>query len=266
VSPVEIRVEPGLAVAPSGDEICVPKTMCAKMDDWLKNNADTLTAVFGAGPFTFTVCVVLCYKECPTDIVPVPGEPCRDDSEAMQPSRIADSFDLKLCFHDDVNSLPADACTCPVHSARAGGIHELGLLLNRIVVTSSISTGTYATQSDVENEVRKLETLDPFIASLPDESPIQIQPADARAILGAVVRVWTTEVLPVLLQRDGQACCGKSGDKCVLLAQATINVSAINTVLGGTSGITIDDSERPIALSTAVMQEWLLSTGPMVQP
>ena len=44
----------------------------------------------------FTAYVVLCYRDCPTDEVPVPGEPCRCDTDTMAPSRIMDDFRLEL--------------------------------------------------------------------------------------------------------------------------------------------------------------------------
>ena len=40
--------------------------------------------------------VVLCYDTCETDERPIPGEPCRDESDTMAASRIADTFRLEL--------------------------------------------------------------------------------------------------------------------------------------------------------------------------
>ena len=106
VDPPEIRVANGLAASRGGYDICVPNVMCAKVNDWLKANADALRDRFGDFPTTVGVSVVLCYRECATDIVPVPGEPCRSDEDAMAPSRLADSFELLLCIDESLGSPP----------------------------------------------------------------------------------------------------------------------------------------------------------------
>jgi hypothetical protein len=49
----------------------------------------------------------------------------------------------------------------------------------------------------------------------------------------------------------------------VLLADLQIPVAANNTVQGGPTAIAVDESRRPILLATSLMQEWLLSNGPV---
>ena len=43
-----------------------------------------------------TLHLVLCYADCLTRLVPIPGEPCRSEDELMKPSRIADDYRLEL--------------------------------------------------------------------------------------------------------------------------------------------------------------------------
>ena len=50
----------------------------------------------GSPPQPLTVYVVLCYRECETDPVPIPGGPCRTQEDSTAASRITDDFQLKL--------------------------------------------------------------------------------------------------------------------------------------------------------------------------
>ncbi|MDH3303446.1 MAG: hypothetical protein OES24_23325, partial [Acidimicrobiia bacterium] len=52
----------------------------------------------GSIPDGLSIYVVLCYRECETDTVPIPSEDCRTDEESMAGSRIADSFELRLAL------------------------------------------------------------------------------------------------------------------------------------------------------------------------
>jgi len=73
-----VTVVPGYAVDPLGHEICV----CSAIVLPVPQKGTSLH-------------VVICYRECPTDLVPVPSDPAEPDSE-MKPSRIADTFELLL--------------------------------------------------------------------------------------------------------------------------------------------------------------------------
>jgi hypothetical protein len=275
VTPPEIRVAGGLAVSPGGFDICVPNVMCARVNDWLAANAQQLRDRFGDPPQTIGVCVVLCYRECATDVVPVPGEPCRTDEEAMAASRLADSFELKLCIPEDlsppIESPPIGSppfgsqshlCLCPPPSARKTGEYELGQLLRRITIDAG---GTpFSTATELEDAVKSILALEAGGMPSPPLGPLSIDPLVASEMLGLIARVWSTEVLPELVLRDHETWCGPACGKCVLLADLQIQVAANNTVAGGPAGITVDETRRPILLATSLMQEWLLSTGPVV--
>src|SRR6516225_9499040 len=43
---IEVRVAPGWAINPMGQEIHVPQLMCVQMNDWLQANLAALKAVF----------------------------------------------------------------------------------------------------------------------------------------------------------------------------------------------------------------------------
>lgn len=271
VEPPEVRVSPGVAVAPAGMRICVPDAMCAKLDDWLEGRQAALGKLFGDPEFELKLCVVLCYRECHTDVVPLPGEPCRSEEETRGPSRIQDSFEVKLCVHEDaavpVGSPPpgpeeVGLCSCPVHTAQAWGARAFAELLRRIVLGAP--AGPYLSREDLEKEVREILRLDPSASTTVPGPELVVSSDEARAMLQAASRVWATEVLPELLTRDNQGSCGlPGGDVCVLLAELTIPVSADWKVKGGAKKVKVDDTMRPILLSTQVLQEWLLTGGPV---
>lgn len=257
--PVEIRVAPGLAVTPSGHEICVRELMCARLDDWLAARRDLLGEFVGTGS-PLALCVVLCHRECATDVVPLPGEPCRSDEDVMAPSRVADSFDIKLLLADGGSS-PPGLDMCPAPSARGAGLRALTDLLQRMHVTGSATK--YAQRADIEKAVRRIAKVDPWsVSSPPSGALLYVRPADARETFNTVARVWATEVLPVLLARDDSATCDQSGDRCVLLGGIQFTVSVLGTVQGGAAAVDVDESMRPILLSTETLQEWSLGLGP----
>jgi len=58
-SNVEARVPAG-AVNPQGQEIHVPRTMCARLNDWL-GKYSSAWKVSCKPPISLSLCVVLCY-------------------------------------------------------------------------------------------------------------------------------------------------------------------------------------------------------------
>jgi len=54
---------------PAGQEIHVPRTMCARLNDWLVEIQRALIVSL-ATPICLSPVVVLCYRECPDDEVP----------------------------------------------------------------------------------------------------------------------------------------------------------------------------------------------------
>ena len=94
----QIAVTPGTALSPRGQLIRVAPRQCAALDVWLRlpDTQQRLTER-GVGPNgQFAAYVVLCFRDCPTDPLPVPGEPCRCDNSATAASRIIDDFRLEL--------------------------------------------------------------------------------------------------------------------------------------------------------------------------
>src|SRR5438270_3308100 len=88
-----VLVYPGVAVSPRGQLIRVTPTQCAYLNGWLAANRQQL----GDAPDNpLTVYVILSYRACPTDTVPISGEPCRSEDSLMASSRLSDDFTLEL--------------------------------------------------------------------------------------------------------------------------------------------------------------------------
>src|SRR5262245_2424804 len=72
-----VVVENGVAVSPRGQLIHVPSAQCAYLNDWLNSERTRVELAnrLGSPPSdSVTIYVALCYRECPTDKAPIPGE------------------------------------------------------------------------------------------------------------------------------------------------------------------------------------------------
>ncbi|HET6320194.1 MAG TPA: hypothetical protein VFG86_27365, partial [Chloroflexota bacterium] len=98
-----VQVSPGIAISPRGQLIRVAPAQAATLNDWIAAHAADVQSRIGTQPTnpargTLTLYVVLSYRDCPTDPVLVPGQPCRTEDQATVPSRRADDFSLELRF------------------------------------------------------------------------------------------------------------------------------------------------------------------------
>jgi hypothetical protein len=108
----QLHVTGGSALVPSGKLVCVDADQCAVINSWLAKpkNADLVNRllnptsppsspppsppVVGAG--LISLYLTLCYAECTTRPVPIPGEPCRSEDQLMADSRVAEDLKLEL--------------------------------------------------------------------------------------------------------------------------------------------------------------------------
>ena len=94
---LQIKVDPGLAISPIGQVIQVTQAQCATLNEWLESHDDELASVLGSPPAgPISLYLMLCYRECKTDLVPIPTGPCQALEDSTAPSRIADDFSLSL--------------------------------------------------------------------------------------------------------------------------------------------------------------------------
>ena len=102
-----LHVTAGSAFLPGGKQVCVGADQCAVINKWLAkpDHAATVTELLNPGSpapspsvtsGTVSLFLTLCYTDCRTRPVPVPGEPCRSEDELMADSRVADDFRLEL--------------------------------------------------------------------------------------------------------------------------------------------------------------------------
>lgn len=273
----EIQVEPGMAVDPCGREICITDLMCVKLDRWLAVHRESLEHLFGAGGTTLPLAVILCHRECPSDTVPVPGEPCRSQDDAMQPSRIRDGFELKLALRDDApwgvptvgsppGPEPSGLAVYRTSQPEERAVRAFGQLLSRVETTDTLVA--VGGRAELLAAVRALPRAvgEDVIASPPamDNSPILLPVGEAREILREAFGVWVTEVRPLIRGEENPNACGDAGGECcVLLAEVDLRVApGLRLDASGESPpIRVREDTRPYLLHTRLLQEWLLANS-----
>jgi hypothetical protein len=257
-----VTVASGSALSPCGQLICVKLAQCAYVNDWLAANQAQVAQLVSSPPGSpLRLYLVLCYRSCPVDAVPIPGEPCRADSDLTAPSRLQDGFHLDL------------RATVP-RQPEEDAVREFVHWLDQIQVTDD--PGSYISALDFEKAIRSAIPSASDVAAhglhLPWGSPlagIRVHPADVREFLRIVLRVWATDIRPLVHPPCPPAtgcCCGDSPadklpptDNCLLLAE--LDVPVINAGPGqnwrasDTQPVTLDESRRPYLAHLRLVQE-----------
>src|SRR5882762_1185222 len=198
-----VIVEPGAAVSPRGQLICVPTAQCAFLNDWLAENAKGIPELLGSPPATnLRLYVVLCYRDGPTDNVPIAGEPCRSEDKLTAPSRLSDDFSLELRLKQP-------------NQREENAVRDFVDWLKQIEVTDTVAFST-----PLEQFLQAIrDAAKPWFASPPSSPPssppasppasppgdfmfgsppsvLHIRVADACAYMRAAFRLWVTELRP----------------------------------------------------------------------
>ena len=216
-------------------------------------------------PAVLNLCVVLCSRECKTDTVPIPGEPCMTQSSAMAPSRIADSFELMLCL-DFTSSPPVSSppgatssgqCLTRPAQREDDAIRAFAALLSEFEISA---TGPFLTVEQVEQLVLDLAqpAASPPPGSPPVGPPYLISAVDAAGLRRAALRTWITQVRPSICSAQGAEPCCPPPEKCVLLAELAITLTGGATEWIATA-VSVVDSLRPFLVPTRLLQEILLT-------
>jgi hypothetical protein len=248
----QVLVTPGAAVSPRGQLIRVKPTQAAYLNDWLalEKNKPTLDAIHG-NQSRLSLYVVLCYRECKTDQVPIPGEPCRSEEESMAASRVADDFALELRF-DAPDQREEDA------------MRDFVAWLGQMEISDEV--GVFATREQFEEEIRNAahlltsppaSPLDFMYGSLP--ASLRIRTADACEYLRAAFRIWITELRPIWLGQ-GQTASGQlPKEECLLLAELNVPILKAGTQwsVDDSLDVQIDEQRRPFLLHLRMVQEWV---------
>ena len=251
-----VAVSPGVAVSPRGHLIRVAPKQCAVLDEWLKG---AVKKDISPGTTTLPVYVVLCYRDCPTDAVPILGEPCRTEEESMAPSRIVDDFRLELRLD-------------PPPQREEDAVRDFIAWLRQIEIVD------FATDpQDLKNfldairaAAQELPSPIDFLYGSPP-SDLFIPSSGVCEWLRAAFGLWVTELRP-LWQSAASACGCTSGtghyQECLLLAEVDIPVlpPGVDWSVDAAREIVINSDRRPFLLHLRMLQEWLLCSGSSVQP
>jgi hypothetical protein len=264
----EVVVGAGTALTPGGYLVRVPKAQCARLNAWLDaHRADVLAHAGSGAESSITLYVVLGYRDCPTDAVPIAGEPCRTDDESVAPSRLADDFKLDLRL-------------TPPPQEEEDALRDFVAWLSQIDLTDDPDHRT--SLSDFEDLIRRavvepslgspLARLTDFLAGAPPAG-LRILADDACEYLRVAFRIWTTELRPLWrpewLMSPGGCVDGLNvapGPEDSLLL-ATLHVPLIRSeptpgtarwlVEGAPATVDIDEERRPYLLHLRMLQEWL---------
>ena len=252
----EVRVSAGVGVDPRGQLVRVAPAQCADLHDWLAGRTSDINHWIRGD--LLDLYLVLSYRDCQSDLVPIAGEPCRTADESMAPSRITDSFALELRF------------TPPIQTEEDSVVDVVAWLRQHVSISDSapsvdLAALLAAMRAAVVDGSPPRDFLDDTAPG-----PLTIHRADLGAYLRAVFRLWVTELRPRWRpgwfgdpHQDLALSPPQIADAdSLLLARLTL---PLTQELGGTTwnvagspAIGIDESRRPYLLDLRFLQELLL--------
>lgn len=259
----QVVVTPGVAVSPSGQLIRVAPAQCADLNLWLAARHEELRQRLGnvaGNRALLRLYLVLCYRDCATDMVPIPGEPCRSQDETMAPSRLADDFKLELRYEAPKQS-------------EEDALRDFVEWLGQVEVTDE--PGSFSTLEELEKAIRAATHApssppsppDFFYGSPPDA--LRIHPSMAYEYLRAAFRLWTTELRPNWHEArtdrgDVLQSASVIGDEdCVLLAEVSVPLAraTANTIwqVEDPPHVEIHEERRPYLVHLRMLQELVVS-------
>jgi hypothetical protein len=229
---VDIVISPGYAISPRGKWIWVEKEQCAQLGKWLSQRAGEINL---ASPPVHTVYVKLCYRECPTDLEPIAGNPCAEEDETRTPTRTLESFRAEL----SLTPPPQDA---------EDHFRRFGEILDRVeIVDEALSPDE--SESLIEL-VRDLCPHSPPGVFLPLPDRLRLSRENACETMRRALVVWATEVCP---------CFSETDEDCILLA--CVRFSVLNDGTLDVDSVVVDNCDRPVIVSDRLKQELICLSG-----
>jgi hypothetical protein len=235
----KVSVSPGTAADPCGRLICVPESQCGHLNKWLAQHLDEVDKALGnvvAG--TLSLYLVLAYRDCTTDAVPIPGEPCRSEDQLTADSRIADDFLLDLSL------------TAP-KQPEEDGLRQFTQWLHSIPLEAGATAGlTHQAFADAVAAWKPGDTVAPALLKLGQD--------DAADYLRDALRVWVTELRPLVYGRVCGCAADPKGEheENVLLAQLMVDVEKpIGKPWRVKIAPTLDQRQRPLLIHARVLAE-----------
>lgn len=248
----KLYVSPGVALNPHGQLIKVNPAQCANLDAWLAGEKEKVQARKNDDTNSIHLYLTLCYRECQTDSLPIPGEPCRsdsgDDSSLMRPSRLQDDFLLDLLW-EAPDQMEEDA------------LRNFVVWLRQIQMVEGDSLTLDQFAQTIRDRFIHSETR--MFVSNPSPDGVSIPSAALNEFLRTAFRIWTTELRP-LVRGANANCVNPSQADCVLLAELELPLAG-DAVRGWTvdteHSVTINEAHRPFLLHLRMIQEWMLGEG-----
>lgn len=282
---VEVNVSAGTALTPRGQLVHVPVAQCANLEKWLAivKNKKAVTDEVGMPPAApLTLSVVLCYRACPTDKVPVPGEPCRSEEDTMAYSRLRDDFKLELRVRK-TNKPPSP------DQREEDALRDFIKWLNEHLIVTEDGNDLTSEEDFTAAVLAAAHPVVPPPGDLPPDfmldnspaNPMRVHVSNACAFRRIAFRLWVTEFRPrwrPLQFNTHTATCAPDGadagmvtdDNCVLLADLRVPLTN-DALLDTSTPVAVREERRPFVLHERMLQEWLLCgtfdevTRPQVQ-
>ena len=285
-----VHVTAGSALVPSGRQVCVPADQCCAVNKWLAKteNAAIVTRLLSpdspplSPPLSppvppapgasgvISLYLTLCWSDCLTRPVPIPGEPCRSEDELMAPSRVADDFVLELretaplqteedALRDFVRWLKANVQVMDTSPPTAGD-DATWLAALRPAAQAWLDAQT---ASPPASPPVSFDTLGDYLFDL-SPSPIAIARGRICDFLRVAFRFWVTELRPIWMAMRCHRNQQQDVD-CVLLARVSFEVTWSGgsptgawQVSGSPVTADIDETNRPVITHLRMLQEWML--------
>jgi hypothetical protein len=281
-----LHVTAGSALVPSGQLVCVAADQCAVINKWLAKSANAAIVNRLLNPVSpdspplspplsppavtsgvISLYLTLCYADCSTRPVPIPGEPCRSEDELMAPSRVADDFRLDLretapsqveedALRDFVQWLRAN-----VHVVASGPVGDDASWLHDLRPGAQPWFDAAATSPPLSPPA-SVTSLGDYLFDLP--SPVVVAQNQLCAFLRVAFRFWVTELRPLWMARRCHRAMYPDED-CVLLARTEFAVTWVGgaptgtwQIVGNASTVSLDETTRPFLAHQRLLQEWML--------
>lgn len=282
-----LHVSAGSALVPSGQQVCVGADQCCVINSWLARpeNAALVNRLLNpaspplSSPVSppisptpgesgaISLYLTLCWADCLTRPVPIPGEPCRSEDELMAPSRVADDYKLELrekaplqteedALRDFVRWLRSNVQVVdasPPLAADEAAWHD----------ALASAAGPWLSASPPLSPPASFDTLGDYLFDLAPPG-IDLAADQLGSFLRVALRFWVTELRPLwMAMRCHQA--QQADIDCLLLARVSFEVSWIGgsptgawQVTGSPPTVMVDESARPVLANLALLQAWLL--------
>lgn len=233
-----VHVQPGLALAPDGRLVAVTGEQCAGLAEWVAAHPHPAPPPDGV----VQAWVLLAYDETLGTPVPIPGEPCRDESAQQADSRWTDSFRLTLSW------------TPPVHAEEAA-LKRFTAWLRAIPVRDVADSKSLQDAFRSAVEQLKLDK-DP-----PAPTGLVVPRATYRAYLDVAFDIWVHQLRALHMAPYGPVQLGtgagsQASERALALARIDCTLGAGGT-LGGEA--TVQTLGNPLLLHLRMLQEWLVS-------